>query len=145
MLTGETLTAAVGFGDQQVFLALGPGSIDKLKAAIDQSKSAAGQSVAPMRLSVSATGIGQMIEGLGGAEDPDVPPEILSARADAGQNDHVTVVTEAVPNGMRTRLELEAGMLKVIGAAAGAAMSQFGGGLPMPGGPPPGGGFPGNL
>ena len=138
MLAGDTLTAAVGFGDQQVFLAFGPGSIDKLKAAIDQSKSAAGQSVAPMRLSVSATGIGRIVEGLGGAEDPDVPPEILSALTNAGQNGHLTFVSEAVPNGVRTRLELEAGMLKVIGAAVGAAMSQFGGGLPMPAGAPGG-------
>jgi hypothetical protein len=74
-----------------------------------------------------------------------VPPEILSALTNAGQNDHVTFVTEAVPNGMRTRLELEPGMLKVIGAAVGAAMSQFGGGLPMPAGLPGEGGAPGNL
>ncbi len=144
MLAGDTLTAAVGFSDQNVFLAFGPQSIDKLKAAIDQSKSAAGQSVTPMRLSVSATGIGQMMEGLGAAEDPDLPPEILSALTGAGENDHITIVTEAVPNGMRTRLELEAGILKVIGAAVGAAMSEFGpGGLPMPGGAPGQGGFPG--
>ena len=144
MLAGDTLTAAVGFSDQNVFLAFGPQSIDKLKAAIDQSKSAVGQSVPPMRLSLSATGIGQTMEGLGAAEDPDVPPELISALTNAGQNDHITFVTEAVPNGVRTRLEFEAGILKVIGTAVGAAMSQFGpGGLPMPGGPPGPGGFPG--
>jgi hypothetical protein len=130
MLAGDTLTGAVGIGDQNVYLAFGPHSIDKLKAAIDQSKSAAGQSVASIRFSLSATGVGRMIEGLGAAEDADVPPEVLSALNNAGQNDHVTLVVEAIPNGERTRLELEAGILKVIGAAVGAAMKQFG-----PGGP----------
>ena len=132
MLAGDTLTGAVGFSDQNVFLAFGPQSIDKLKAAIDQSKGAAGQSVPPMRLSVSATGVGQMIEGLGADEEADVPPEVLSALGDAGENDHIIFVSEAIPNGMRTRLELEAGILKVIGTAVGAAMSQFGPGGPSP-------------
>ena len=125
MLAGDTLTGAVGFSDQNVFLTFGPQSIDKLKAAIDQSKAAAGASVPPVRVALSATGIGQMIQGLEADDDSDVPPELISVLTDAGENDHVTLISEAIPNGTRTRLELEGGILKVIGTAVFTAMTRF--------------------
>ena len=117
------------------------------ESGVDQSKAAAGQSVPPFRLSLSTTGIGNALEGMGAAGEAEVPPEILDALVQGGPSDHVLLSSEAVPNGMRTRLELQAGVLKVIGAAVSAAMSQFGaGGFPAPGGMPgPAGAFPGNL
>jgi hypothetical protein len=145
MIVGDALTAAVGFSDQHVYLAVGPQSIDKLKQAIDRSKAAAGQSVPPVRLSLSATGIGNVVEGAGAAAKAAIPRGILDALKGAGQSDHVLMLTEAIPNGSRQRLKVEPGVLKVIAAAATAAMSRFGpgaGGFPAPGGFP---GQPGAL
>ncbi|MFH1922399.1 MAG: hypothetical protein ABIP48_21260 [Planctomycetota bacterium] len=136
MLVGEALTGAVGFGAQNAYFALGPQSIEKLKLAIDQSKAAAGQPVPPLRLSISATGIGRLLAGLDAAEESDLPPEVIDSLTQAGQNDHVSIGYEVIPNGIRGRFEIEEGVLKVIGAAAGAAIEQMGAG---------GGGFPGPL
>jgi hypothetical protein len=134
MLVGESLTAAVGFSDRHVYVALGPQAIDKLRQAIDQSKAAAGESVPAFRLSLSATGIRHVVEGASAATETDVPPEILDALRATGQNDHLLILSEAISNGVRQQLKVEAGALKVIGAAVGAAMSRFG---------PGAGGFPG--
>ncbi|HUT92692.1 MAG TPA: hypothetical protein VMY37_24580 [Thermoguttaceae bacterium] len=138
MIVGDVLTAAVGFSDQHAYLAVGPKAIDKLKQAIDQSKAAAGQSLPPARVSLSLTAIGNILGGLGAATDLDVPTEVLDALAQAGPNDHLLISSEAIPNGVRTRIELQPGVLKAIGTAA-AAMSPFGagpGGFPAPGGLP---------
>ena len=133
MIVGDVLTAAVGFSDQHAYLAVGPQSIDKLKQAIDQSKAAAGQSLPPARVSLSMTAIGKILGGLGTVADLDVPTEILDALAQAGTNDHLLISSEAIPNGVRTRIELHPGAIKAIGTAA-TAMSPFGAGP---------GGFPG--
>jgi len=138
MIVGDVLTAAVGFSDQHAYLAVGPQSIDKLKQAIDQSKAAAGQSLPSARVSLSVTAIGNIVGGLGEVADLDVPTEILDALTQAGPTDHLLISSEAIPNGVRTRIELEPGVLKAIGTAA-TAMSPFGagpGGFPAPGGLP---------
>ena len=138
MLVGDAFTAAIGFSDQHAYLAIGPKSIDKLKQAIDQSKAAAGQSLPPVRVSVSLTAIGNILAGLGDVADEEVPTEVLDALAQAGTDDHILISSEAIPNGVRTRIEIEPGVLKAIGTAA-TAMSPFGagpGGFPAPGGMP---------
>lgn len=139
MLVGDAFTAAVGFSDQHAYVALGPQAIDKLKQAIDQSKAAAGGSLPPVRISVSLTAIGNVLAGLGDVADQDVPPQVLDALAQAGPDDHILVNSEAIPNGVRVRIEIEPGVLKAIGTAA-MAMSPLGGG---PGGFPAPGGMPG--
>ncbi|OHB84750.1 MAG: hypothetical protein A2V98_23525 [Planctomycetes bacterium RBG_16_64_12] len=126
MIVGENLTAAVGFSDQAAYLAIGPQSIDTLKQAIDQSKAAADQPVPPFRFSLSASAIGRVAEGVGAAEQSEMAPEIIDAMKQAGENDHLSVVFKAIPSGMRTSVELEVGVLKVIGAAAGAVMQEMG-------------------
>jgi hypothetical protein len=133
MLVGEALTAAVGFGDQHVYLAFGPKSVDQLKQAIDKSKAAPGQAVPSGRLSLSATAIGTIAEGLGGAEAPAPAPQIIEALKQAGQDDHLLLSYEAIPNGTRGRLEIQAGVLKVIGTAVNAVIKQFGAGMGGPG------------
>jgi len=133
MLVGDAFTAAIGFSDQHAYLAIGPQAIDKLKQAIDQSKAAAGESLPPVRVSVSLTAIGNILAGLGDVADEDVPTEVLDALAQAGPDDHILISSEAIPNGVRTRIEIEPGVLKAIGTAA-TAMSPFGAGP---------GGFPG--
>jgi len=133
MLVGDAFTAAIGFSDQHAYLAIGPQSIDKLKQVIDQSKAAAGQSLPPVRVSVSLTAISNILAGLGDVADEEVPTEVLDALAQAGTDDHILISSEAIPNGVRTRIEIEPGVLKAIGTAA-TAMSPLGAGP---------GGFPG--
>ena len=135
MLVGDAFTAAVGFGEQHAYLAVGPQSIDKLKEAIDQSKAAAGQTLAPFRFSLSLTAIGKIVAGLGDLAD-NVPPPVLGALEQAGPNDHVLMSSEAIPNGTRSRLEIEPGVIKAIGTAVTAMRPMGPGAFPPPGGMP---------
>ena len=125
MIVGEKLTAVIGFGDQHAYLAAGPQAAEVLKKALDASQAAAAQPVAPFRMSLSASAIGRIVEGAVPPEDLGPGVLIVQMLKQAGQNDHLIVTIEAVPNGMRTRVQLEEGMLKVIGAAVNMVMSQF--------------------
>ena len=124
ILGGDHLTAVVGFSSENAYLAIGPNAKEKLKQAIDQSKAAADQPVAPFRLSLSATAIGHVIEGVDTGDEPGPPPELIAALKQAGENDHVAVIAEGIANGLRIRLEVEEGFIKVIGAAATEAQSR---------------------
>lgn len=138
MLVGDAFTAAVGFGEQHAYLAVGPQSIDKLKQAIDQSKAAAGQTLPPFRFSLSLSAIGKIVAGLGDLADGDVPPQVLDALEQAGPSDHLLMSSEAITNGSRFRLEIEPGVIKAIGTAA-TSMRPMGAGpgaFPAPGGMP---------
>ncbi len=133
MLVGDALKGVVGFGKENVYVALGPRAAETLKQCIDQSQAAPGQSVAPFRLSVSASAIGRIVEGVGAAEELDPSgAAVLAALRQLGENDHVTLAAEAVPNGVRVRFEVEPGILKLIGTVV---MTRLGGG---PAGPPGG-------
>jgi hypothetical protein len=125
MVVGEKLTAVVGFGDQHAYLAAGPQAVEVLKKAIDASKAAAGQPVAPFRMSLSAGAIGRIVEGAAAPEDLGPGVLIVQILKQAGQNDHFTLAVEAIPNGMRIRERVEEGMLKVIVTAVNMVMSQF--------------------
>jgi hypothetical protein len=122
MITGDKLTVVLGFGDQNVYLAAGPGAVEALKKAVDQSRAAAGQSVAPFRISASASAIGRIVEGVAEGEDLGPGAMVLQVLKQIGEKDHLTITVEAVPNGMRTRFEIEEGILKLIGVAVQAAM-----------------------
>ena len=54
----------------------------------------------------------------------------------AGDKDHVTVTAKPIAQGVRVRLEVEEGLLKVLGSMGGMMAP---GGMP-PGAMPPGGG-----
>jgi len=122
MLVGDTATAVLGFGAENVYLAAGPKAVELLKAAIDGSRAATAQAVLPLRLSMSASAIGRILEGVGAADEIEVPG-LVDALQQAGPNDHVTITAEAVDGGVRTRIELEQGVLQVIGAAVRAGMN----------------------
>jgi hypothetical protein len=119
----------IGFGDSAIYLAHGPDPVKLLKAAIDQSAAAPDAAVVPMQFSLSARSIGSLLEIIGESEDADIPAELIAALKQAGEQDHVLISAEAIPNGMKTRLMIEGGVLKVIGAAAKAAGAAGQGGF----------------
>lgn len=135
MMVGEKLTAVLAFGDQNIYLAAGPRAVETLKQALDQSKSAAGQTVSPFHLSVSAAAIARLVVGVADEEDLRPAAPLLQAMKQAGPNDHVRIVVEAIPDGMRTRFEVEEGVLKLIGMAVMVAQEAMLKIIPPP--PPP--------
>ena len=120
---------AIGFGNSAVFVAHGGDPIALLKAAIDRSAETPNAEVLPMQLSLSAKAIGSLLEVIGASEEADIPAELIAALKQGGDKDHLLISAEAIPNGLKTRLTVEGGFLKVIGAAAktagGAGQSGF--------------------
>jgi hypothetical protein len=122
-IAGDSLNLVVGFEDEHFYAAGGPNAMDVLKQAIDRSKDAAGQSVAPFTMTASATAWGHILEGLAaqGVIDDDVG-KVAVVLKEAGENDHVSITGTAIPNGMRVRIQAEAGILKSIGSLVKMAM-----------------------
>ena len=115
-LIGEELKVALAAGDKQIFVGVGDGAVDKIKTAIDKSKQGADKEVPPVRISLSATPVAKLVGDL--AEDFTVKiaaSSIASALESADGEDHVTLVGESVPNGIRYRLTLQKGILKILG------------------------------
>ena len=115
-IIGEEVKLVLGVGDKQLYLGFGDGALDKLKAAIDKSKAEAGKEVSPVRMSLSATPIVKLVGDL--AEDFTVKimaASIGSALENAGSDDHITLVGDAIPNGVRYRITFQKGILKILG------------------------------
>ncbi|MEA1952029.1 MAG: hypothetical protein U9N87_11630 [Planctomycetota bacterium] len=125
-IIGEELTLTLGVGDKQVYLGIGADALEKLKAAIDSSKAQAGADVPPMRMSIAAKPIAKLVGDL--AENFPVmiaASAIASALEDAGSDDHITIVSEGIENGARSRITMQKGILKVLGTLP----SMAGGGM----------------
>jgi len=128
-LVGETLSAAVAFGEKNAYLAVGPKAIETLKKVIEQSQAAAGESVPPFRVSLSAAALGRLVastapeDELGFESSP--ASKILDALQRAGDNDHVTIAAEAVDGGVRAELEMEHGVFRAAQAVVMAVIRQF--------------------
>ncbi len=123
----KDVKVSIGFGESAVYAAHGPDPVGLLKAAIDRSAAAADTKVIPAQVSLSARAIGSLMEVLGASEEIDIPSEIIELFKQAGEKDHLIISSEAIPNGMKSRITIEGGVLSVIGAAAKAA---GGGGQP---------------
>ena len=147
-MVGDALDVVVGIGKDQVFFAAGRHAVETLKKMIEQSKSAEGKDVLPMRVSLAAAAIAKFAEKLSAKEadngdteagDAVATPKLkamtkplLAALAKAGDKDHLLVTANPIEQGVRFRVEMEADLLKVL---LQATMGMLGGG--MPGGPSP--------
>lgn len=115
-LVGENLEVIVGIGPNNAYLATGRDAMDKLKAAIKASKAAASTEVLPTRASVAVT---PLVAFIGKLAPDDESRQQISGMAGvlrmAGDQNHVLVTVEPIPNGMRERVEIEEGLLKTLG------------------------------
>lgn len=112
---GEKVSVIVGTADTSLYLALGPDPASDLKQAIDQAKAQAGKSVPPSQFIVAATPIVRFVGAVGGQEVKPVVDKLLKGLAGSAGKDRVRMTTTSIPNGSQTRLELEEGLLKLLG------------------------------
>jgi hypothetical protein len=137
---GETLDVVAGISETSVYVSVGRDAASTLKQVIDQSKTRAGEQIPPMKLSLAATPIAQfvasMAEADGDEETQQMAGMIAAMLAQSGGKDHLTLTSKPIPNGATVRLEIEEGILKLIGS-----LGQMFGGMAIPGGP----GLPGDA
>jgi len=129
-LVGDALDVVIGIGPQSVYFAAGRDAAATLKRVIDQSKAEAGKSVPPMQLAVAATPIAKFVGQVGPDEAKVVAGMLAGALEQSGGKDRITITSTPVPNGIKVRLEVEEGLLKLIGSLPTLMMSMGG-----PGGP----------
>ena len=115
----------VGVGKNAVYFALGADPVAAVKKAIEASAKSPKQAIKPFEMTV---GLKQALEFAKSVADEDKKPliENLAEAVDAAGSgsDHVRLVGEPIENGIRTRLELEEGVLKAIGKGASQARMQ---------------------
>lgn len=125
---GETIELAVGIGKESVYFALGRDCLEKAKSVIDASLAKPQKSVPPMEMTVSLKQIMQMVAAYADEDDKQVAETITNMLDnEAVGRDHVRIVMQTIPNGIRTRIEAEEGVLRAIGMAAMQAQMQAAG------------------
>ena len=127
-VVGQTLDVVLGIADDKVLVAAGRDAAKALKKALDDSKAGAAKEVLPFQVSLAATPVAKFIAQVAADEEAaGNATRWAEALATADGKDHVTVTAQGVPQGVRLRLEVEAGVLK-----AAVAMSPLGGGMMGP-------------
>ena len=110
---GETLEIVLGIDDDKLFLAAGTDSTKALKKIISQSKAAAGKEVPPMQMTISAASIAKYVSS-------HVPMIAMVPGADStiksldGGKDHLVITAKTIYHGIRYRIEIEEGLMKLL-------------------------------
>ena len=122
---GETMDLAVGIGKQSVYFALGRNCLDAAKSVIDASLAEPQKSIPPVEMTVSLKQIMKMAAEFADSSDKPTLESIAGMlNNEATGRDHVRIVAQAIPNGIRTRVEAEEGVLRAIGMAAMKAQME---------------------
>lgn len=118
-LIGNPLEVTVGFGPESFFLAIGQRGVDTIKQVIDASATGgSGDSTSPFQMSLALAPFMKLA-----AQQPNSDPAVkmLADALSQSGKDHIKIDEVIVPNGVRVRIEIEEGILKVLGAAAKTA------------------------
>jgi hypothetical protein len=126
---GSSLDVAVGIGPKSVYLGLGTDMLGALKSAIDKSKVDASKLVAPSFVDISVRSI---LEFANAVEPNPLNQALSDELAKAPEKDHLQAVLKPISNGAAFHLEIQEGVLNLIGVAANM---QNGGPPPRKAGP----------
>lgn len=130
-MVGDTFELVVGIADDKLLLAAGRDAADTLKKGIDGLASAAGKEVPAMQITLAAKPIAQFVAQVGNDEQTKATASMLAGLLErAGEKDHITLTTSPISQGVRVRLEVEEGLLQVLGSLSQAmgGMTPAGGG-----------------
>lgn len=127
-LFGETVDIAFGIGKDAAYFAFGRDCVEAIKGIIDTSAASPQKSVPPMEMTFA---LSQIMGAAATFVDDDDKPQIeMIANMltnEANGRDHVRIVVQPIPNGARTRIEAEEGVLRAIGMGAMAAQREAAG------------------
>jgi hypothetical protein len=126
---GESVTIAVGIGEQAVYVAVGEASMANLTRAIDDSSRNTGRTAPAFDMIAS---VGKIAEAVAATPDNERQGARAKAivdeiRAHAPDRDKVRMVGNYVSNGLKFSLSVDEGALKAIGAAAAARQNASAG------------------
>ncbi len=122
---GEKLNVAFGTGKKSFYVAFGKDALGSVKQVIDLSKKNADQKLPPAQMALA---IGPIVKFAASVDEEN--PALLMASILVSQvkdKDHVRFVVRPIKNGFSYRIELEEGLVRIIGQA-GKFAKQLGGG-----------------
>ncbi|HUG66699.1 MAG TPA: hypothetical protein VMM76_03040 [Pirellulaceae bacterium] len=113
-ILGEKMLTVVGTGATSVYFAFGNDSMELLKQVIDGSAASTGQTP-PMTFNVALTPI---LEFAASVDDDPIVAGLAAALKNGQGKDQIAISSKAIPRGVAYRLEVEEGVLQLIGQAA---------------------------
>lgn len=122
-ILGDQVTLVVGIGKEAVYFGIGDDPESAMKQAMDKSAEASDANAdTSMQFNLFLSPLLKFASGIQGAE----MLEMMSDTVQAG-GDRIQVRSDYIENGMKTRFEIQDGVLELIGAAGGM-MGGLGGG-----------------
>jgi hypothetical protein len=121
-LFGENLDVAVGFGPRSLYFAVGPAGLEEAQKIIDASQAKESEAVPPAQFVVA---VGPILRFASAVKEDPLTTMLAATLRENQDNDHISLRSQAIERGVRYRLEVEKGVLELIGAAA--RMMQGGG------------------
>ena len=122
-ILGDQVTLVVGIGKEAVYFGMGDDPESAMKKAMDKSAETSDSNAdTSMQFNLFLSPILKFASGIQGAE----MLEMMSDTVQPGR-DRIQVRTDYIENGVKTRFEIQDGILELIGAAGGL-MGGLGGG-----------------
>ncbi|OHB71036.1 MAG: hypothetical protein A2V70_15130 [Planctomycetes bacterium RBG_13_63_9] len=115
-LVGENLEIVVGIGRESFYLSMGKDAMKTLKEAIEKSAADGDQATAPMEVTVSLERLAKFVANMGPDRERPKAEKAAEILQQADGKDHVRLVASPIERGVKYRLELEKGVLKLIPA-----------------------------
>ncbi len=132
---GDTLTLTVGIADKAVYVAAGKDGLNQLKTAIDASTKAGQTKLDMLSLNAAATPMVTLAKSM---DDGNPGLEaVAGSLKDAAGKDRILVTSTEIANGSRMRIQIDEGIIRIMGLAARLAPGRrggAGGGFGPPGG-----------
>jgi len=116
----------VATGKKSLYFALGTGAVKTLEDLIEKSKAAAGRPVPPGQMVLSLAPILKFAA----KHDPDNPIVPALAESLTPGSDRIRISSKLIPNGESSRLEIDEGVVKMIGSALMMFRGGFGAAAP---------------
>lgn len=111
---GETIEVAIGIGPNSLYVAAGRDALKTLKTAITSSLQEAAKTVPPLHVSVAMRPIAEFVAAVGREKDQAKAKQIAAELAKSDKADHINLTATQIANGVRYRLDVDPGLLKVL-------------------------------
>jgi hypothetical protein len=121
---GEQMDVIIGTGENCLYLALGTDSDQLLQTVIDRSAERPAQAVPPAQLRIA---VKPLIRFLASVDDDEKLLGLADALDQVTGGDELLMVVKPVANGVQYRLEVQEGVLQVLGKASAAQDEGAGG------------------
>ncbi len=123
-LFGKQTDLVIGFGNKAVYLAIGEAGLTTLKRAIDQSAGLVNKVVPAVRVQVS---VGSLLKLTAMMNNLPELAKLVDGEIAGGHRDRVSLTTKSIPRGMTARIQVDEGVIRIVGRAARQGFLAAGG------------------